>query len=87
MLVLTGKYTTVMAMAISYVSFNWLFLWDYTFYKSGYCGTPWMGMSEMAMAISYNWLLTYGIKYMIYKLMGMSTVSCGHGVFSELTGY
>jgi hypothetical protein len=25
--------STVMAMAISY---NWLFLWDYTFYKWGY---------------------------------------------------
>ena len=28
-----GDLTTVMAMAISY---NWLFLWDYTFYKWGY---------------------------------------------------
>ena len=27
--------TAVMAMAISY---NWLFLWDYTFYKWGYNG-------------------------------------------------
>ena len=50
----TMNITTVMAMAISY---NWLILWDYTFYKRGFLST----IHEMMITTLIEWKKTASV--------------------------
>ena len=84
-----------MAMAISY---NWLFLWDYTFYKWGWFSTNITGMTRaLTVGARYQIFFSWPVFRMIYLIDHSQLIkalyipvlekSVSHPIYGMITPY